>query len=92
VDVNLAWERAFGFSREEVLGKLPADLGLAPDRADLVQWFGSLKLGDAGVEQLPVVFLGRQGNLVHCVYSWTTLELERLRLGSCTRYYSADRG
>ncbi|HKU26417.1 MAG TPA: PAS domain S-box protein [Candidatus Sulfotelmatobacter sp.] len=76
VDVNPAWERTFGYSRKEVLGKLPADLGLLPDRDDFVRWVASLRIGDAGIEQVPVVFRGRADNPVHCVYSWTTLDLD----------------
>ncbi|MBV8477860.1 MAG: PAS domain S-box protein [Acidobacteria bacterium] len=67
VDVNPAWERTFGYSRNEALGKLPTDLGLTPARDNFVRWVTSLKIGDAGIEQVPVVFRGRQGTLVHCV-------------------------
>ena len=76
VDVNPAWEGTFGYSRKEVLGRSLADLGLPPDRHSFVRWVGSLKMGDAGAEQLPAVLHGRQNNPVHCVYSWTTLELD----------------
>jgi PAS domain S-box-containing protein len=75
VDVNPAWERTFGYSRNEVLGRLPSELALTPPRADFARWVSSLKTGDAGVEQVPVVFRGRQDTPVHCVYSWTTLGL-----------------
>jgi PAS domain S-box-containing protein len=75
VDVNPAWERTFGYSRNEVLGKSLADLALTPTRGDFADWVSSLKIGDAGVAQVPVVFRGRLDNSVHCVYSWTTLEL-----------------
>jgi PAS domain S-box-containing protein len=75
VDVNPAWQRAFGYNGSEVIGTLPGDLGLSPNREIFDQWFNSLKIGDAGAEQLPVVFQGRLGNPVRCVYSWSTLEL-----------------
>jgi PAS domain S-box-containing protein len=74
VDVNPAWEKTFGYSREEVLGRLPADLSLTPDPARF-QWFNSLKLGDAGATGTAAVLYGHQGNPVHCVYSWTTIQL-----------------
>jgi PAS domain S-box-containing protein len=76
VDVNPAWEGTFGYSRKEVLGRSLADLGLTPDRHSFVRWVGCLKMGDAGAEQRPAVLHGRQNNPVHCVYSWTTLELD----------------
>jgi PAS domain S-box-containing protein len=75
IDVNPAWEKAFGYSREDVLGRVPDDLAFSPDPGGFVQWLSTLKIGDAGAERLPVVLCGHQGNQVHCVYSWTTLEL-----------------
>jgi PAS domain S-box-containing protein len=75
VDVNPAWERTFAYSRQKALGKLPAELALTLDGNDFAHWIGSVKLGNAGVEQVPVVFRGRGDNSVHCVYSWTTLGL-----------------
>ncbi len=75
VDVNPAWERTFGYSREEVLGKVPGDFGLTPDPVGFVQWSSKLKIGDAGAERIPVVLRARYGNPVHCVYSWATIEL-----------------
>jgi PAS domain S-box-containing protein len=75
VDVNPAWERTLGYTRNEVIGKMLPELGLTAARDDFVRWLSSLKIGDAGVQQLPVVFRGRLDNPVHCIYSWTTLEL-----------------
>jgi PAS domain S-box-containing protein len=75
MDVNPAWERAFGYNRQEIIGRLPTDLAFAPDPDGFVQWFGSLKIGDGGAEPTPVGLRDNHGNLVHCVYSWTTLEL-----------------
>jgi len=75
MDVNPAWERTFGYSRREVLGRPPADLAFTPDPGGFIRWVSSLKIGDAGAERTPVVLRGSQGNPVHCVYSWTTLEL-----------------
>jgi PAS domain S-box-containing protein len=75
VDVNPAWERTFGYERNEALGKLPAELALTLDGGDFADWVSSVKSGDAGVEQVPVVFRGHRGNSVHCLYSWTALEL-----------------
>jgi len=74
-DVNPAWERTFGYSRQEALAKLPAELALTLDGNDFAHWVGSVKLGDAGVQQVPMVFRGREDKSVHCVYSWTTLGL-----------------
>jgi PAS domain S-box-containing protein len=75
MDVNPAWEKAFGYGREEVLGRLPHQLIFTPDPGGFVQWTSSLRVGDAGAEQMPVVLRGRHGNLIHYVYSWTTLQL-----------------
>ena len=76
VDVNPAWERTFGYNRQEAVGSSLADLGLTPDQADYADWISSLRIGDAGAEQVPVVFRTRRNDSVHCVYSWTTLELD----------------
>jgi len=75
LDVNPAWERTFGYGRAEVVGKQPERIGFTPDPASFVEWLGKLKIGDAGAQQMPVVLHAHHGNPVHCVYSWTTLEL-----------------
>jgi PAS domain S-box-containing protein len=75
MDVNPAWERTFGYRRQEVIGRSLANLALTPDAAAFIEWISSLKIGDAGAERVPVVLRGKQDNLIHCVYSWTTLEL-----------------
>lgn len=75
VDVNPAWERSFGFSRAEAIGQSPSELALITDGAGYERWLGGLKIGEAGALQDPVVFLGRGQEPVHCVYSWSTLEL-----------------
>jgi PAS domain S-box-containing protein len=74
-DVNPAWERTFGYGRKEVLGKMRPDLASTQARDEFVQWVSSLKVGDAGLGEDPEVFRSSQGNSVHCVYSWTALEL-----------------
>jgi PAS domain S-box-containing protein len=75
VDVNPPWEKTFGYNRSEAVGRSPAELGLTVDRTTFVDWLSAPKMGDAGVEQVPTVFLGRGENKVHCDYSWTTLRL-----------------
>ena len=75
MDVNPAWERTFGYSRNEVLGKLRPDLASAETRDGFVRWASSVKLGDAGTGGDPEVFRSRNGDPVHCLYSWTALEL-----------------
>jgi PAS domain S-box-containing protein len=75
VDVNPAWERTFGISRAEAIGRSPVELGLVADGAAHMHWFASLKTGDMGALQAPVIHSGRRENSVYCVYSWSTLEL-----------------
>ena len=75
LDVNPAWERTFGYGRDEAMGKCPAELGLIADHDAFVQWISSVKMGDSGATQDPVVFHGRRRNPVYCVYSWSTFEL-----------------
>jgi PAS domain S-box-containing protein len=75
MDVNPAWEKTFGYSREDVLGRLPDELRFTPDPGSFVRWISTLHLGDAGAELTPVVLRAVHGNSVHCVYSWTTLAL-----------------
>lgn len=75
VDVNPAWERAFGYNRMEAVGRLPAELALTLNGRDFAHWVSSLKIGEIGAEQVPVLFCGREEYSVECVYSWTTLGL-----------------
>jgi PAS domain S-box-containing protein len=75
VDVNPAWEKTFGISRSEAIGQSPIQLDLVLDRAKHASWLGSMKMGDAGAFQDAVVYRGRRKEPVHCVYSWSTLEL-----------------
>ena len=75
LDVNPAWERTFGYSRDEALDKGPVELGLTADHDTFVQWISAVKMGDSGATQDPVVFHGRRRNPVYCVYSWSTFEL-----------------
>jgi signal transduction histidine kinase len=64
-----------GYRREEILGRLPADLEMVQHHGDLVRWVSSLKIADTGVEHFPIAVRGRS-NPVHCVDSWTTLNLD----------------
>jgi len=73
VDVNPAWEKTFGYCRDEAVGRSPIDLGLLVDHPAFVHWLRMLKIGDAGAGQVPVVFRRRGENRVHCLCSWTTL-------------------
>jgi PAS domain S-box-containing protein len=75
IDVNPAWEKTFGYTREEALGKGPAELGLTAEHDVFVQWITAVKMGDSGAIQDPAVFHGRMRNAVYCVYSWSTFEL-----------------
>jgi PAS domain S-box-containing protein len=76
LDVNPAWEKTLGYTRAEAVGRPPTDLGLMLDGAEFLNWARFLEIGDAGSVQVPVAFRGRRKNPVHCVFSWTTLELD----------------
>ncbi len=43
VDVNPTWERTFGISRAEAIGRSPVELGLVDDAAAYRQWFAALQ-------------------------------------------------
>jgi len=74
VDVNPGWEQTFGFSRGEAIGHTPVELGLI-DGARYQRWLGRLKIGDTGALQDPMVFRRSGRDPIHCVYSWSALEL-----------------
>ncbi len=76
VDVNPAWEAIFGYSRRDAIGRLLTDLDAWPDPRQYMKWIESLKDGGAGSSQTPVVWRGRQGNVIHTVCSWSTLQID----------------
>jgi PAS domain S-box-containing protein len=76
VDVNPAWEKTFGICRAEAIGQSPVELGLVQDATAYLQFFASLKRGDAGELQDPVIYRVRCKDPIYCVYSWSTLELD----------------
>ena len=73
LDVNQAFLRASGYSREEVLGRSPLELGwIAPeDRARILE---GLKDGTRVVD-LAVVLHAKDGRAVHCLYSGELLSI-----------------
>lgn len=75
LDVNPAWEKTFGVSRVEAIGKSPVELGLVEDATAYMEFFASLKIGDKEALQDPVVYRGRNKDPIYCIYSWNTLEL-----------------
>jgi PAS domain S-box-containing protein len=75
VDVNPAWERTFGISRAESAGRSPTEFGLVMDHTRYQEWLASIKMGETGAFQDPVVYRGRRRDPIHCVYSWSTLAL-----------------
>jgi PAS domain S-box-containing protein len=76
LDVNPAWEKTFGVSRVEAIGRSPVELGLVDDATAYMQFFASLKMGDMEEAlQDPVIYRGGRGDPIYCVYSWSTLEL-----------------
>lgn len=73
LDVNQAFLRASGYSREEVLGRSPVELGWisAEDRARIVD-----RLKEAArVSDLRVVLHAKDGRAVHCLYSGELLSI-----------------
>jgi PAS domain S-box-containing protein len=76
VDFNSSCEKTFGFSRSQALGKTALQLGLVTDAAAARAWLDSLKLGDRGSSREAVIFWGPDNQPIHCLYSWTTFELD----------------
>jgi PAS domain S-box-containing protein len=76
VDFNTACEKAFGFKRSEAIGKTAVQLRLIDDTAGARRWLESLRLGDQGELRDAVVFRGQGDKSIHCVYSWSTFELD----------------
>jgi PAS domain S-box-containing protein len=75
IDVNPAWETAFGISREQAIGQSPVELGVVSDVPAFRQFFAALKTGDTGALKDPVVHRGRPGTPVYFLHSWATVEL-----------------
>jgi two-component system sensor histidine kinase/response regulator len=74
VDINDAWSRLLGWSRDETLGRSSAELGLWADDADRVEMWRVLAEGGQ-VQQREVCCRSRDGNWVDVALSADPIEL-----------------
>jgi len=74
LEVNEAFERVMGFSRDEVIGKTAAELGLwanPTDRERVMQIF----LADGKLKKEELQFRTKSGNIMTCHYSAELIEI-----------------
>jgi len=76
VDCNPSFEATFGLKRSQAVGKTALELGLVTDSEAARGWLNSLKLGDRGASRDAAIFWGPDKQPIHCVYSWSTFELD----------------
>ena len=75
IDVNEAFERTLGFGREEVLGRTAFDIGLWTDRADRQRMLEQQRQ-DGRVANFETRFRSRSGDILTCLVSCETIELD----------------
>jgi diguanylate cyclase (GGDEF)-like protein/PAS domain S-box-containing protein len=78
VDVNPAFERIVGWSREEVIGRLPVELGVYPDPETRATIWGALR-SRAYVSALPIVVATRHGERLYGTISAEIFERDGKR-------------
>ncbi|MEA2626767.1 MAG: two-component system, sensor histidine kinase and response regulator, partial [Candidatus Binatota bacterium] len=79
LDINRAFEQWSGFTREEVLGRRPADLGFFPDRESLTRFLR--ELAEKGtVHNVEIAFRMRDGTIRDTLFSAAMVELAGRRL------------
>ena len=74
VDVNPGFERLSGYSRDEVIGKTPREIGLWGDRKELIAALKELNAKGV-VHNREAEFRARNGELIPCLYSWALTEI-----------------
>ncbi len=75
VDVNEAFERTLGFSREDVIGRTSIEIGLWTDRGDRERLIASLRC-DGRVSNFESRFRTRSGDILTILASCETIELD----------------
>ncbi len=73
IDVNQTWLRMIGCTREEVIGKTPADIGLGPDPAEHDRVLAHLRAGTA--HDLDTTIRTRAGAVRNILVSLEPIEL-----------------
>src|SRR5580704_6054192 len=74
-DVNAEFSRATGFSREEVLGKTPWEIGVWPSRDEADNFAAGLSRSGE-VRNMRANFRIKDGHLIPCLISGVLLELD----------------
>ncbi len=74
VDVNTYFLSRLGFSRDEIIGKNDADLGIWQNLSERDRYVSAL-LKDGFVKEMKVVFKDKSGNLIHGIISGRTILL-----------------
>jgi PAS domain S-box-containing protein len=82
VDVNDAWPRIFGYTREEVLGASPPyvwwpDPVSHPDEAATIERMGAITSGESDTGECEVTFLHKDGRLFPALVTVSAIHDER---------------
>ena len=75
IDVNDAFERTMGFSREEVLGRTSFDIGLWTDRVDRQRLLEQVR-SEGRIANFETRFRTRSGDILTSLVSCETIELD----------------
>jgi PAS domain S-box-containing protein len=75
IDVNEAFERKYGYSREEILGRTVFDIGVWADASDRSQMLNEIR-GQGRVRNRVTRLRKRSGDIIETVYSADIIELD----------------
>jgi PAS domain S-box-containing protein len=75
IDVNEAFERKYGYSREEILGRTVFDIGVWVDASDRSQMLNEIR-GQGHVRNRVTRLRKRSGDIIETVYSADIIELD----------------
>ena len=75
LDVNEAFERRFGYSREALLGRIATEVGLWEDPAERVKLVEQLQQGMV-IRNRVTRFRSKSGVLMSSTYSAETIQIE----------------
>jgi PAS domain S-box-containing protein len=81
--VNDAWEKTFGYSREEALGRTPVELGLASDPEGRLRMYSEVR-NSGNVRDWELEFTTKSGDRRLAAFSFDLIELagQKYRLGT----------